>query len=553
MNPKPAVIPNDLADALDGFCRKLQRALGEQLISVILYGGVAKGEFVPGSSDVNVMMVIRDSTVELLERISPILDQARRDIHLSLLLLTERDLAPATEVFSTKFQDIQRYHIVLFGTDAAGQINVTQERLRRQCAREIMNLQLRLRQFYLQRMRRPEMIENTLKAVISPFLTTLSVLLELSTGEGTATKVATVASASKLGLDPHVLERMLGLKRGEIKPDVDELIDLTRNSCEPSSRQRWRYKRADMDGLMHNVIADMRGPDFLRLYGVVIIGTLLLCAWLLWMRDPTRVMSAHSIPSQVDPYEIAYLRGGENEVIRVVILDLIQRGYLQREAGTERICRSGRPPDARHLTDLERTVFNWFQSARSPQDIFDGSLEAIVSLHCAAYLERLRREHLLLPPEVKTYRSGIIFVGLLIILGLGGYKFFVALAKGRYNVGYLLAMTIVSTIVLMMMRHFLLPRASRRGREYLKKLRHAFDQFKSRLPAYRGPEANEDLLMLASIYGIGVLAGTSYGYYPKLFRRSESGNSSGGGCGTSCGSSCGSGCGGGGGCGGCGS
>jgi uncharacterized protein (TIGR04222 family) len=157
---------------------------------------------------------------------------------------------------------------------------------------------------------------------------------------------------------------------------------------------------------------------------------------------------------------------------------------------------------------------------------------------------------LLLPSEARTYRATILFFGLTIILGLGGYKFFVALAKGRYNVGYLVAMVILSTVALLLTTHSLLPRASKRGREYLKKLRHAFEQFKSRLGAYRAPEANEDLLMLASIFGIGVLAGTSYGFYPKMFRRAESSGS--GGCGSSCGSSCGSGCGGGGGCGGCG-
>src|SRR5687767_12547872 len=125
-----------------------------------------------------------------------------------------------------------------------------------------------------------------------------------------------------------------------------------------------------MEWLAHNPIADMRGPDFLRLYAAVIVFTLLGCAWLFRLRDPTRLMSAPSVPPELDPYEVAYLRGGENEVIRLVILDLIQRGYLQREVASDYICRSGRAPDARHLGNLERAVFSWFHSSRTAEEIF---------------------------------------------------------------------------------------------------------------------------------------------------------------------------------------
>jgi predicted nucleotidyltransferase len=210
----------DVEQGLEQFCHQLRESLGGQLISVILYGGLAKGEFAPGSSDVNVMVVLTESTVSILDRLAPALEQARRDIRLSLLLLTEKDLAAAAEVFSIKFLDVQRYHRVLWGKDVASQLSVTQERLRRQCAREIMNLQLRLRQFYLQRLRRPELIEGTLKGAISSFVTTLSVLLELKTGEIGSTKAAVAAAAGKIGLNAEVLDQLLALKRGELKPDA---------------------------------------------------------------------------------------------------------------------------------------------------------------------------------------------------------------------------------------------------------------------------------------------------------------------------------------------
>ncbi len=45
--------------------------------------------------------------------------------------------------------------------------------------------------------------------------------------------------------------------------------------------------------------------------------------------DRTGDLGPPEIPAKLDPYEVAYLRGGENEVTRVAIASLIQRGLLR--------------------------------------------------------------------------------------------------------------------------------------------------------------------------------------------------------------------------------
>jgi len=61
-------IPKLVRDGLDQLCGQLRDALGEQLVSVVLYGGLAKGEYVSSNSDVNVMLVLRDARVEALDK-----------------------------------------------------------------------------------------------------------------------------------------------------------------------------------------------------------------------------------------------------------------------------------------------------------------------------------------------------------------------------------------------------------------------------------------------------------------------------------------------------
>jgi uncharacterized protein (TIGR04222 family) len=84
-----------------------------------------------------------------------------------------------------------------------------------------------------------------------------------------------------------------------------------------------------MDWLLHNLIADMPGPVFLFVYGLVIVLTLAVCWSWLCQSNPTASLPAPRVPSTPDRYEIAYFRGGENEVLRVVLFRLLQQGALQ--------------------------------------------------------------------------------------------------------------------------------------------------------------------------------------------------------------------------------
>jgi len=219
-------LPAAVAEPLQQFCQTLQSAVADQLISVMIYGGLARGEYTHGRSDVNVLLVLKEATLPVLDGVLRALGPCRLKIPLALMTLAEADLTHAADVFAIKFLDIQRHHLVLVGRDVCPEMNVTPERLRRQCLRELMNLQMRLRRFYLQRSTRPELIENTLAEMLPAFLSTLAVLVELKTGAVPATRADTLSAAAALGVVPGVFQQLLALKRGELKPGAAELRQL---------------------------------------------------------------------------------------------------------------------------------------------------------------------------------------------------------------------------------------------------------------------------------------------------------------------------------------
>jgi len=135
-----------------------------------------------------------------------------------------------------------------------------------------------------------------------------------------------------------------------------------------------------MDWLLFGFIADMYGPYFLVLYGSVIAVTLAVCWWMVRRSDRTGDSPPLSLPAQPDPYEIAFLRGGENELARVVIFGLIQRGYLEVVEKKvwvfslgQKLAQKANHPDPRHLSALERDVFGWFSDPRAARDVFRSS------------------------------------------------------------------------------------------------------------------------------------------------------------------------------------
>lgn len=312
-----------------------------------------------------------------------------------------------------------------------------------------------------------------------------------------------------------------------------------------------------MEWLLHNEIADMRGPNFLLLYGIFIAILLIFCRWQIGRADQSGTLMPLPFPSQPDPYETAYLRQGEQEVYNLILLRLVQQNYIEVSKDAEPIidqCQSH--PDPKLLSPVERLVWDIFKTPMTARSGFPLINDQIKNF-CVPYAGRALQEQLLLSPEVKKSTRKIkLQAGTAIIL-LGAYKLVVALAKGRYNVMFLLIMGLVG--VLFLAKIGSPKRLTRRGRDYLKRLQSTFkpaDIFNS--PSSGTVES--DLLILAGLFGMGVLTGTLYQNFLPMFSPgnadasswsgSDSSDSSGG-CSSS--SSDSGGCSsGGGGCGGCG-
>jgi len=144
----PEGLPSRTRRAVEEFVSEAVEALGENLRSVILYGSAVRGEFLPGRSDVNLLVVLKDASPEALSKVAP---AVRRAVSKDVLpvLLSERDLLRSTDVFPIEHMDLAEGRAVIYGEDVLADLKVKPEDLRRQLEFEARAKLIRLRQSYV--------------------------------------------------------------------------------------------------------------------------------------------------------------------------------------------------------------------------------------------------------------------------------------------------------------------------------------------------------------------------------------------------------------------
>lgn len=285
------------------------------------------------------------------------------------------------------------------------------------------------------------------------------------------------------------------------------------------------------------------GPQFLLFYVALIVVTM-MAVRRLRTRDELRETPYSDAPWN-DPYRIAFLRGGKNELVRVAVVSLVDRGLLKVQNDKVETSTVGRETMARKR--IEQNILEYCRTAREPKELFSGHQFAFAEVDYETELARMR---LMPDEEAKERRRRLYKWAAAVLLFFSVTKIFVAWTRGRMNVGLLIFLTILALVVLLPMTIF--PRLTARGQVLLDNVRNLFASLKVRAPQIRPGGASTELVMLAAVFGIGALPRENFQWTQQLFPKADKSSSTTSSCGSSCGSSScgGGGCGGG--CGGCG-
>jgi predicted nucleotidyltransferase len=207
-------IERAIADAT----QKLNELFAGRLVGVALYGSAAGNDFVPGASDINLIVVLDELRGTDLRDLRPYVARWRRRGLATPLLVDRAFLRNATDVFPMELTDIQAQHRLLCGDDAFSSLRIRPDHLRSQCEREARGKLLRLRELYLEvgnsRPRLRRLMLDSLK-------TFLIIMRNLNRLRGTSTvqsyETALSIFAADFGAAFPVMQGLLRIRLGEEK------------------------------------------------------------------------------------------------------------------------------------------------------------------------------------------------------------------------------------------------------------------------------------------------------------------------------------------------
>lgn len=137
-----------VSPVLDRFLADADAALGPDY-SAILYGSAARGDFVAGRSDINLLLLLDDADPARLRALTPAFTAWRKAAQEPPLLLSRDEWRHATDAFPIEITDMRLAYRVLRGNDPLADLAVAPADLRRALERELRGKALRLRQAYV--------------------------------------------------------------------------------------------------------------------------------------------------------------------------------------------------------------------------------------------------------------------------------------------------------------------------------------------------------------------------------------------------------------------
>jgi predicted nucleotidyltransferase len=211
-----------LRDTLDDFVQRLQEACKENLISVILYGSAASGEYVDRHSNLNLLVVLKSSDLEDLMSISGLINKWKfRMIH--PLFLSENYIRNSTDIFPIEFLDMKENYTVLWGKDIFKDLSIDTRNLRFQCEQELKIKLIALRQFYLRKSKDRAALSLFLFKSFNSVMHILRNVLRTKGKQAPYLKQDILKEiSSEFMIDKNVWEKILAAKNKKIKLGLNE-------------------------------------------------------------------------------------------------------------------------------------------------------------------------------------------------------------------------------------------------------------------------------------------------------------------------------------------
>ena len=203
------------------FTEELKTLLGDDLVSLVLYGSRAAGDHLEDYSDTNLMALVKQLGVLQLGKISKAVAAWMKQGNPPPLLLTQDHLREYADVFPIEISDIYENHRVLHGQDPFEGLTLTREGLKQELEHELQGKLLQLKTRFMLTQGKEKALRRLMTESLSTFLVLLKNALWLYGEKPPLKKMEAVKKlGERFGLKTTVFETVELLKKGERIPHL---------------------------------------------------------------------------------------------------------------------------------------------------------------------------------------------------------------------------------------------------------------------------------------------------------------------------------------------
>lgn len=203
-----------------------QNALGSDLLSLILYGSAAAGGYMPGKSDVNILVILSETGLNNLERVIAVFRKWRKK-KVAAVFMSPASIASSVDAYPVELFNMQLNYRLLFGADLLAGLSLIPGDLRLQLERELKGKLFHLRQGFLECEGRDRGLRQLISRSLGAFIPLFKALLLLRRYEIPSDRREVIKLLSQAyAISPDVLLRCIDLREGKGRFSAGEVKQL---------------------------------------------------------------------------------------------------------------------------------------------------------------------------------------------------------------------------------------------------------------------------------------------------------------------------------------
>jgi predicted nucleotidyltransferase len=219
--------PNDPREIFPDIVSDYKSLFGNDLVSILLYGSGASGDYVAGKSDINFMIVLSDEGIDSLDKAFSVTAKWNKRRVAAPLFLTEAYINSSLDVFPMEYLNFQNNYILVHGKDVLEDLVFDPPYLRLQCEREVKGKLLILREAFLESQGKAKRLHPIVADSLGAFAAIFNALLHLR-GEPVPRRRrdAVKAFCKTFGMNAVAFEKLMDIRDKKIRPSDADMVDL---------------------------------------------------------------------------------------------------------------------------------------------------------------------------------------------------------------------------------------------------------------------------------------------------------------------------------------